>query len=311
MIHEFQSMGLLRIRGCCLFTWRQREYGTGPRQVEVWPYHCVACVHELRAMQPPVVIVQPRSTVLAPIRKARRVLVIDDEQAIREALTESLEDVGCVVAAVASGREALAHLRAGGPLPELILLDLLMPEMDGYQFRAEQEKDPALANIPVVVVTAVSKPGDLHARKILRKPLTLESLLEALEIAPSGARRRRVLVVEDEPEVRAELQEALEEAGCEVTTASNGREALANLCAGAPLPELIFLDLAMPEMDGYRFREAQKADPTLAHIPVVVVSGVGHPRKIDARRVLRKPIGLHTLLEALDAELAAPAAARS
>jgi CheY-like chemotaxis protein len=211
-----------------------------------------------------------------------------------------------VVTAVGNGREALEHLRSGAPLPDLILLDLLMPEMDGYQFREEQERDPALAGIPIVVVSAVGKPKDVRARKVLRKPLALETLLEALGL--SGANGRRVLLVDDEADVREEIGAALREHGCEVTTASNGRDALAQLRSGAPLPDIIFLDLAMPEMDGYRFREAQKNDPALAHLPVVVISGVGDRRKIDVPRVLRKPIELRTLLEALEAPAGSPGA---
>src|SRR5262245_13335746 len=85
----------------------------------------------------------------------RLVLIVDDDHDIREALSQVLGDEGWVVATAADGREALDYLDAHrDALPEVILLDLMMPVMSGGEFRAEQLKDPSLAPIPVVVISA-------------------------------------------------------------------------------------------------------------------------------------------------------------
>jgi CheY-like chemotaxis protein len=226
------------------------------------------------------------------------VMVIDDEEAIREALSQSLEDAGCEVVTAANGKDALAHLRSGALLPSLIFLDLGMPEMDGYTFREEQKREPALAGIPVVVITALGKAPIVDARKVLHKPIALDVLLETLETAIDAA-VGTVMVVDDDPALRDDLAAVLGDAGCTVVTCANGKEALAHLRSGAPLPGLIFLDLAMPVMDGYAFRQEQKNDPQLADIPVVVVTGVGDPVGLDAGKILRKPIPLTAVLDAL------------
>ena len=115
----------------------------------------------------------------------RHVMVIEDNDAIREGFRLALADAGWEVTVFADGRKALEHLRSGGPLPGLILLDLMMPEMDGRQFRREQKAEPALAEIPTLFVTAARSTVPIEGARVLRKPIDLDVLLEivALELA--------------------------------------------------------------------------------------------------------------------------------
>jgi CheY-like chemotaxis protein len=186
MAPTLEIMGLLRVRSCCLFTWREREYGQGPRYVEVGPGHCSECIEALRSLDPPVTMV-PRSEGQEPAGRAtpRRIMVIDDDVETREALSGALTDVGCEVSTFADGARALAHLRSDAPLPGLILLDLMMPGIDGYQFREEQKKDPYLDAIPVVVLTAAGLPVRVDAAKLLFKPINLDVLMGVLEVSPA------------------------------------------------------------------------------------------------------------------------------
>jgi CheY-like chemotaxis protein len=108
------------------------------------------------------------------------VLVVDDDQPLREAVVEALEEEGLAVSCCAHGLAALSALRAG-LRPDVILLDLMMPVMDGWAFREEQLRDPALASIPVVVLTATHVLGrPIDARAIVRKPFSVAELLHAV-----------------------------------------------------------------------------------------------------------------------------------
>lgn len=113
---------------------------------------------------------------------SRSILLVEDDLDVREATTEVLQDAGYKVVSAVHGGEALDYLRRAEELPGLILLDLMMPIMDGWQFRVEQEKDPRLATVPVVVMSAVAA-GQEKARPIrpaayLPKPVELDSLLD-------------------------------------------------------------------------------------------------------------------------------------
>ncbi len=111
----------------------------------------------------------------------RTVLVVDDDQDIRDALCELLREEGYRAVSVGNGEEALLYL-SSRERPCVILLDLMMPIMDGWEFRRRQQNDPDLAKIPVVVITAAGSFGasSIAAERVLAKPLQLEQILEAL-----------------------------------------------------------------------------------------------------------------------------------
>lgn len=115
--------------------------------------------------------------------ECRVVLLVDDDRDIREVLSDALESEGYCVMAAADGLEAIDALREA-PRPCVILLDLMMPRMDGWQFRAEQSRDPTLEGIPVVILSAdtavAAKAKQLKAAGHLRKPVPLDALLDAV-----------------------------------------------------------------------------------------------------------------------------------
>jgi CheY-like chemotaxis protein len=117
--------------------------------------------------------------------KKRHVLVVEDDRDIRESVVEILTDEGYDVSAAGDGRQALDLLETAAPRPNLILLDLMMPVMNGFQFREEQLKRPELAAIPVLVVTADvnarAKAEALGAAGFVQKPLKIQPLLDIIE----------------------------------------------------------------------------------------------------------------------------------
>ena len=115
--------------------------------------------------------------------RGRRVLVVDDDPGIQGFLAEALADEGYGVRTAANGREALAVLQEWWP--DLILLDLMMPEMDGWAFRGEQRAMPGVADVPVIVLSAArdldAKTRELAPAQVFSKPFDLEALLATIE----------------------------------------------------------------------------------------------------------------------------------
>ncbi len=110
------------------------------------------------------------------------IFVVDDDPDLREVLGDLLQDEGYETQLFANGQSALDLLREGAR-PQLILLDLMMPGMNGWQFREEQLRDASLRDIPVVVMTASTgfDASPLQASEILKKPVGIEEILEAVE----------------------------------------------------------------------------------------------------------------------------------
>lgn len=107
-----------------------------------------------------------------------QILVVDDDAGSRDALTRLLKDEGFTVTGLGDGKQAIDYLR-GPHVPDLIVLDLMMPDLDGWDFRHVQKRDPRLAAIPVIAVSAVGKLPDADAQ--FRKPLDFERFLETVK----------------------------------------------------------------------------------------------------------------------------------
>ena len=201
----------------------------------------------------------------------KRVLVIDDSSDSRHLLTEALGESGCEVLSAQDGDEGFWLARR--EKPDLILLDLMMPTMDGWDVLASLKRDSELAEIPVVVVSAIAKEQRgvlLGAIEALSKPVDtnqLRGVLQRLILSEPST----VLVVEDEESTRLMLAQQLRKSGYRVVLANNGREALERL--EESLPDLVLVDLVMPEMDGTTLIHAMRADRRFRNLPVTVVTG--------------------------------------
>ena len=107
------------------------------------------------------------------------VLIVEDDADLREMMAQLLALEGYASAAVANGREALEYLHDGGGKPQVILLDLMMPVMDGWEFRQRMRSDPAIADLPVIILSALdpARAHDVDATAFLKKPLDFDRLL--------------------------------------------------------------------------------------------------------------------------------------
>ena len=202
--------------------------------------------------------------------RGRAVLVVDDDPTVRELLTRYLSRAGYEVISAASGSEAL-HL-AREFQPAVITLDVMMPGQDGWGVLSRLKEDSQTRDIPVVMVTMVDdrqRAFTLGASDFLTKPVDSRRLTRAIE--GCGQESLQIMVVEDDPDARQMLLRMLAKEQHTVIEAENGRQALDRLTQGA-MPDLILLDLMMPEMDGFAFLEACDERPEWAAIPIVVVT---------------------------------------
>ena len=196
------------------------------------------------------------------------VLVIDDEAAVRDLMQRFLAKEGFRVVTASGGDEGLRLARE--LRPDAITLDVMMPGMDGWAVLSALKADPAIADIPVVMLTIVDDKNlgyALGAADYLTKPIDRERLVTVLK---QYRRDRPVLVVDDDPGVRQLLRRMLEPEGYAVVEAENGRVALERLRDVSP--SVILLDLMMPEMDGFEFVAEFRRHEPWRTIPIVVVT---------------------------------------
>jgi signal transduction histidine kinase/CheY-like chemotaxis protein len=220
----------------------------------------------------------------------RTVLVIDDDPNALDLIGRTLQGEGYRVVTASNGEEALELARA--LRPSAITLDVIMPHMDGWSVLRSLKRDPQTRDIPVVMVTMTDERDlgvTLGATDFLTKPIERKHLVELLARYESEGGARTVLVVDDNPEVRAMLRRALEQEGWTVTDAENGRVALDRLAVEAP--SLILLDLMMPVMDGFEFVMEVRKWEAGRSIPIVVVTAKDVTEE-DRRRLAGGVVGL-------------------
>lgn len=195
------------------------------------------------------------------------VLVIDDDEAQRDLLSRFLEREGFSVRTAADGKSGIELARM--LRPRAILLDVMMPQMDGWAVLTAIKNDPTIEHTPVVMVSFVNEPGlseYLGAAETVLKPVDWNKLKDVMERFRGEA--GELLIVEDDPDTRLRLRTIFEKDGWTVSEAENGLAALDALMH-AP-PQVILLDLTMPVMDGFTFLSEVRSRPGTKDIPVVV-----------------------------------------
>jgi signal transduction histidine kinase/CheY-like chemotaxis protein len=235
----------------------------------------------------------------------RTVLLVEDDEHSIELLSLYLQDSGFDVVVARSGEEGLALARR--LRPQGIVLDILLPGLDGWEFLARSKVDPAIAEIPVIIVSMVDERGRglaLGAADYLVKPIARGDLLGALSRV-TGASQATVLTIDDDPLALELATAVLEPAGYMVLTARTGSNGVA--LARSAQPDVILLDLVMPEVDGFAVVEQLRADPRTSSIPIVVLTSKTLTTE-DERRLRGRIASLarkgeldrHALLELLD-----------
>jgi len=213
----------------------------------------------------------PRVSGRADGKATTTVLVVDDDPAVHEVLSATLSREGYEILHTYDGDEALKTMRT--LQPDIVTLDVMMPKIDGWSLLGIMKSDPALQNIPVIMLTIVDDRNlgfSLGASEFMTKPIDRARLLGLIKKF-SHTKNAVVLAVDDDPDVRAVIRQAIEGVDLIAAEAANGREALEWLDKN-PAPALILLDLMMPEMDGFEFLTRMRKRQDAIDIPIVVLT---------------------------------------
>jgi len=204
-----------------------------------------------------------------------RVLLIEDDPKSAKLIVDYIQDLGYVLDVVSSGEEGLEMARS--LIPSLIILDIILPNKDGWDVLIELKMDPLTKDIPILVTSVVQAQGKgltLGAVDYLIKPISKDELVSAIakvSFSPRGEGKPvKILAIDDEETSLKIIEAILRAQGFQVSTAQDGRKGLELIFQEKP--ELVLLDLVMPGMTGFDILVQLRADPATKDIPVIVVT---------------------------------------
>lgn len=254
------------------------------------------------------------------MEQSRFILVVEDSPTQAGQIEETLGRAGYSSKHAYSGVEALALLAKEKPM--LVLADIVMPEMDGFELCRSIKALEGFADVPVILLTQLSDPREVvkgmecGADDFVVKPYNEQALLAKigfmLPAAPAASSVRegaRILVAEDSPTQAEQLKFMLEKRGYSVAVAPNGQECF-DLAVKAP-PALIISDIVMPVMDGYELAWRIKQDERTARVPVILITSLMDRKdtvlraKVEADAFFSKPYDEHSLASKVEALLSA------
>lgn len=232
--------------------------------------------------------------------KQEKILVIEGETAFGSRVVDALKKEGYIASLAVDGATGLKLLY--DTLPHLVLVDVVLPGMDGYQILAKKQGEPLLAKIPVFLLSTQGVPInmarvpqgavrefilDLHADpiEIVKRANTLFGYpLPGGDVPDAGGTKKKLLWVEDDKLIGNILAKKLIASGFDLYHAKNGQEALQYLADH--VPDVMVFDLLMPGMTGFDILQKAKADPRLKTVPTMILSNLNKQTDIERAKVL-------------------------
>lgn len=240
--------------------------------------------------------------------KIKRILVVDDDKDLANIIKGHLQNQGYEIFTANSDQDAVKM--AVDLQPDLITLDILMQEMDGYFVTKFLRQNPETKDIPIVIISAFfekEKTFKLGIADYITKPFDEDVIIECVKRIEKQIRgeiiKKKVLIVDDDPDIITLMTFSLTNKNYTVYNAYEGIQAIA--LAKKEKPNIIILDLTLPSMDGFAVIKALKNDPEISAIPIVVITGHSIEDKekaieLGAREYFIKPFTMRMLYEELD-----------
>ncbi|MCX7994823.1 MAG: response regulator [candidate division WOR-3 bacterium] len=259
--------------------------------------------------------------------KKIKILFVDDDKDFTEATTLILNNAGYEVIIAGDGRTGLQ--KAMTEKPDLIILDVILPDINGFSVCREIKENPELQNTPVILFTAISAESATYPKNIaihhkadayIEKPASPELLLEKVNFLLTTSKpkpkieagRPKILLVDDDPDFLEATKQILHANRFDVITAKDGEEGIQK--AKIENPDLIFLDVIMPGKDGYTVCYELRKNPQTRPIPIIMLTAIGQQLSkpeyavdiaIDhlADDFIDKPVDTQTLLKKIEKHL--------
>jgi CheY-like chemotaxis protein len=242
----------------------------------------------------------------------KKILVIDDEADIREIVRIYLEEEGCEVIEASNGQEGI--LKAQAERPDLIVLDIMLPGINGFEVAKHLKDDPNTQDIPVIILSVLAQDSQYRQGILdyISKPFRQEELVATVRRIFSKVNgkgpKKSILVVDDDPDIVDIIAICLKDNNLNPEKAYNGQEALQKVKTGKI--DLILLDINMPGMNGFEVIKHLKGDPATCDIPIVVLTGTyisdddkRHGLTLGVAKYLTKPFSADDLVKEIKGSL--------
>ncbi|MFH0877137.1 MAG: response regulator [Candidatus Omnitrophota bacterium] len=242
----------------------------------------------------------------------KKILVVDDEADIREIVRFYLVEEGYEVVEAANGQEAI--LKALREKPDLIVLDIMMPGINGFEVAKHLKDDPNTHEIPIIILSVLAHDSQYRQGILdyISKPFRQEDLVSTVrrvfEKVDGKALKKTVLIVDDDPDIVDIISICLKDNNINPERAYNGMEALEKVKT-KPI-DLILLDINMPGMNGFEVIKHLKEDKKTCDIPIVVLTGTyiaeedkRHGLTLGVTKYLTKPFSASDLIKELKGAL--------
>ena len=242
----------------------------------------------------------------------KKILIIEDDLFLGDVLTQKLSNEGFEVVLSRDGLEGFGKIKSFNP--DLILLDIILPNMNGYEILEAKQKDPAIVNIPVIIVSNSGQPVEINRALALGvKDYLVKAQFDPEEVlvkvrtqlkedqAPSSGvvslenvlnkkedninlEGKKIMWVEDDQFLNDIITRKLSMTKCLFFHASEGEEALKII--NTEIPDIVMLDIILSGMDGFEILRKIKNDPKIKHIPVILLSNLGQTADIEKGKSL-------------------------
>jgi len=247
------------------------------------------------------------------------ILIVDDDPDIREGITAILETRPYRLATASDGLQCMERVRA--EMPDLLILDMMMPRMDGFAVIRELRDDPQYAGLPIIILTTVIEDAAyrryeletglaMEVQAYIEKPAAPDELIRHVAAVVDLP---YIIVADDDPDILEAITTVLESSSYQVATAPDGQRCLEMVRKRKP--DILLLDLLMPRMDGFAVIRELRKEPAYADLPIIVLTTVvedasrrryeletGHAMTVTT--YLQKPVAPDQLLQRIQTALA-------